>query len=62
MAIVDVYDAAVGRSVYRPSISHEEAVQLITSGKGSHFDPAVVEAFVAIAPDIRTVAQEVLTN
>jgi adenylate cyclase len=62
MAIVDVYDAAVGRSVYRPSISHEDAVKLITSGKGSHFDPAVVEAFVAIAPEIRTVAQEVLTN
>jgi putative two-component system response regulator len=61
MAIVDVYDAAVGRSLYRPSISHEDAVQLITSGKGSHFDPAVVEAFVAIAPAIRTVAQEPLT-
>ena len=61
MAIVDVYDAAVGRSLYRPAISHEDAVQLITSGKGSHFDPAVVEAFVAIAPAIRTVAQEPLT-
>ena len=60
MAIVDVYDAAVGRTLYRPSISHEDAVQLITSGKGSHFDPAVVEAFVAIAPAIRTVAQETL--
>ena len=62
MAIVDVYDAVVGRSVYRPSISHEDAVKLIVSGKGSHFDPAVVEAFVAIEPEIRTVAQEVLTN
>jgi adenylate cyclase len=62
MAIVDVYDAAVGRSVYRPSISHEDAVTLIASGKGSHFDPAVVEAFVAIAPEIRLVSQEVLQS
>ena len=62
MAIVDVYDAAVARSLYRPSISHEEAVRLITSGKGSHFDPAVVDAFVAIAPEIRDVATEVLSG
>ncbi len=62
MAIVDVYDAAVGRSLYRPTISHEDAVTLITSGKGSHFDPAVVEAFVAIAPAIQSVSQEVLAS
>ena len=62
MAIVDVYDAAVERSLYRPSISHEAAVELIASKKGSHFDPAVVDAFVTIAPAIRSVSQEMLAG
>ena len=30
--------------------SHEEAVQLIVRGRGTHFDPDVVDAFVRIAP------------
>jgi putative two-component system response regulator len=58
MAVVDVYDAATARNVYRPSISHEEAVTFITAAKGTHFDPAVVDAFVRVAADFRSVAVE----
>jgi adenylate cyclase len=50
IAIVDVYDALVSRALYRPTMSHQEAVNLIVKGKGSHFDPAVVEAFLSVAP------------
>jgi putative two-component system response regulator len=57
MAVVDVYDAAVARSLYRPTISHEQAVSLIVAGKGTHFDPAVVDAFVSVAPVLKIVAQ-----
>jgi response regulator RpfG family c-di-GMP phosphodiesterase len=49
MAIVDVYDAAVSRALYRQPITHDAAVTFITSGAGSQFDPAVVEAFVNVA-------------
>ncbi len=50
MAVVDVYDAAVSRALYRQPVSHAEAVELIARGAGTHFDPAIVEAFLAVAP------------
>jgi response regulator RpfG family c-di-GMP phosphodiesterase len=31
-------------------MSHQEALAHIVSGRGSHFDPAVVDAFVRVAP------------
>ncbi len=49
MAIVDVYDAVVARRLYRHPLSHADAVAFIVGGKGTHFDPAVVEAFVLVA-------------
>ena len=55
MAVVDVYDAAMTRT-YRLPMSHGDAVQLIVSGTGTHFDPAVVEAFVAAAADMERVS------
>jgi adenylate cyclase len=61
MAIVDVYDAVVARNLYMPSMSHEAAVKLIVNGKGTHFDPAVVDAFVTVEPIFRHVALETAT-
>lgn len=50
IAVVDVYDATTTRTLYRPSMSHEKAIAFIVSGRGSHFDPAVVDALVRVAP------------
>ena len=36
------------KRVYKSQISHEEAVQIIIEGKGSHFDPDVVDAFLEV--------------
>jgi putative two-component system response regulator len=58
MAIVDVYDAAVARNLYKPSMSHDAAVKFIVNGKGTHFDPAVVDAFVSVEFVLRHVALE----
>jgi len=46
MALADVYDALISKRVYKPAFSHEKAKAIILAGKGKHFDPAVVEAFV----------------
>jgi adenylate cyclase len=58
MAIVDVYDAAVTRNVYRPSLPHEQVVQFIAGRSGTHFDPAVVDAFLMVAPAFKIVSAE----
>jgi response regulator RpfG family c-di-GMP phosphodiesterase len=53
IAIVDVYDALTSHRVYREPVSHDQAVALVIEGSGTHFDPAVVEAFVGVARTIR---------
>ena len=58
MAVVDVYDATVTRTLYRPTMSHDDAVRFIVGGKGTHFDPAVVEAFVTSAVAFKRVSAE----
>jgi HD domain-containing protein len=39
MALADVYDALISKRVYKPSYSHDEAVEMIRQGSGTHFDP-----------------------
>jgi response regulator RpfG family c-di-GMP phosphodiesterase len=48
MAVVDVYDALVSRRVYKPSVSHAEAVSVIRKRSGVQFDPAIVEGFLRV--------------
>jgi adenylate cyclase len=50
MAVVDVYDAVRTRKLYTTPRSQQEAVDIIVGGKGTHFDPAVVEAFLRVSP------------
>jgi adenylate cyclase len=49
MAVVDVYDATVMRRRYQQAMSHEAALKVIVDGRGTHFDPSVVDAFVEIS-------------
>jgi HD-GYP domain-containing protein (c-di-GMP phosphodiesterase class II) len=37
---------------YRKAIPFDQACQEIADGAGSQFDPAVVDAFTAIVPDL----------
>lgn len=48
MALADVYDALICKRVYKPALSHDKAKEIILAGRGSHFDPRVVDAFLEI--------------
>lgn len=56
MALADVYDALISRRVYKPPFPHSKAVQIITEGRGKHFDPLVMDAFLAEAEQFRSIA------
>jgi putative two-component system response regulator len=56
MAVADVYDALISRRVYKDGMPHEKAVGIIQEGSGSHFDPDIVEAFLAIRDEFRAIA------
>lgn len=62
MAIADVYDALVSKRVYKNSMSHEEAVQIITEGDGrtmpNHFDPTVLDAFIELNIQFKIIAEK----
>jgi len=56
MALADVYDALISKRIYKPPLPHEEAVRIITEGSGKHFDPDVVDAFLALENTFRNIA------
>ena len=47
MAIADVFDALISQRVYKLPIPFSEAKDIIISERGRHFDPEVVDAFLA---------------
>jgi putative two-component system response regulator len=47
VALADVYDALTSRRVYKEAMSHEQAKSIILHNRGKHFDPDVVDAFLA---------------
>ena len=57
LAVVDVYDALVAWRPYRVPMPHEQAVSIIRAQRGTHFDPDVVDAFVAVEHDIEALSK-----
>jgi len=58
MAIADVYDALISKRVYKSPFTHSKAVEIIAEGKGQHFDPDMVDAFLEIEEEFRQTALE----
>jgi putative two-component system response regulator len=58
MAVADVYDALISRRVYKPAYSHEESVRIMKEGRGGHFDPDILDAFLQIEDSFRAIAQQ----
>jgi len=57
MALADVYDALISRRVYKEGMPHAKAAEIIAQGRGSHFDPDVVDAFFQIEQTFIAIAQ-----
>jgi adenylate cyclase len=56
MALADVYDALISGRVYKAAYSHEKAIRIIVEGKGKHFDPDVVDAFLQVETTFKQIA------
>lgn len=46
MSVADVFDALISRRVYKPALDFDTARAIIEQGRGTQFDPDVVDAFV----------------
>jgi putative two-component system response regulator len=54
-AVCDVFDAMTSERPYKPAFGNEEAWQILRDGRGSHFDPRLVDLFFECLQDILAV-------
>lgn len=51
-AIVDVFDALTSRRPYKEPFALADAIRILADGRGSHFDPFLLDVFVAIVANL----------
>ena len=56
MAVADVFDALLSRRSYKPPFSFEEAMKIMEEGRGSQFDPLIVDAFLDNRERVKEIA------
>ncbi|MCV6608164.1 MAG: HD-GYP domain-containing protein [Campylobacterales bacterium] len=58
VAAIDVFDAVSNQRAYKDAWTFEESVDLIREGRGTHFDPQVVDVFLDSVDEIRTIKEK----
>lgn len=60
MAVADVYDALISRRIYKEKMPHEQACEIMTQGRGNHFDPEILDAFIELQTDFQLISLQFL--
>jgi putative two-component system response regulator len=58
VAIADVFDALISVRPYKPAYSVEDSLKIMAAQDGNHFDPALMDAFRKVLPDILDVLRD----
>ena len=48
-AIADVFDALTSKRPYKEPFTYDESIEILREGRGTHFDPVLVDIFIPIA-------------
>ncbi|MFY9488854.1 MAG: HD domain-containing phosphohydrolase [Solirubrobacterales bacterium] len=56
-AIADVFDALTSDRVYRPAMTLEKSLSILREGRGTHFDPLILDAFFASLDQVNAIRQ-----
>ncbi len=59
VAAVDVWDALTHERCYKPAFTYEKSLELMKQGRGTRFDPDILDAFVEALPRIREIEEQV---
>lgn len=62
MSVVDVYDALTSKRPYKEPFSHEKSMALIVEGRGTQFDPDLVDCFVKYSALIKECLDDKISN
>jgi putative two-component system response regulator len=57
-AIADVFDALTSKRVYRDALPITKAIEVVRAGRGSHFDPDLLEIFLALMPEVLRIREQ----
>ena len=57
-SLADVYDALVSARVYKAAMSYEETIKIIADGRGTQFDPVLVDAVIQVQDRFKEISQQ----
>ncbi|QDT36523.1 HD-GYP domain-containing protein [Stratiformator vulcanicus] len=58
VAVADVFDALCSKRPYKPAFPMSKAIEILQEGRGTQFDPAVIDAFISRLDDIIAIRYE----
>lgn len=58
MAVADVFDALSSKRVYKPAFPLNQALEIISNGAGTEFDPKCVEVFMDSLDEVKRVLRK----
>ena len=58
MAVADVFDAVSQKRCYRDAMPIEKCFEIIEEGRGTDFDPAVVDAFLSMRDEATEICMQ----
>ena len=58
MAVADVFDALTSPRIYKPAFPLDKALSIIEEGKGSQFDPKIVEVFMDSLDEVKVILRK----
>jgi len=58
MAVADVYDALATKRPYKRKFNHQETLMVMQDGRGTHFDPVVFDALLAVEQRFASIAEK----
>jgi diguanylate cyclase (GGDEF)-like protein len=56
-SVADVFDAITSNRVYRPAMPFDQAVAVMREGRGTQFDPLVLDFFLSSLTDVRSIIE-----
>lgn len=59
VAICDVYDALVSDRVYRQALPEGKVLAIMKEGRGTHFDPRILDLFLDQLPQINAIREKI---
>lgn len=57
-AVADVFDALMSKRPYKEAFPIEKSYKIIQEGSGTHFDPAIIEAFLEIQEEVKNISDK----